>query len=304
MSNTPEPETPPDGAPPGPPGDGEAAPTGPPKGKIIWQDSPLAAGTARSIPVPVGGIAAAQPDPAADYSADAMAQRPRTQIMLEPLRTDPGQGPGQGSGPAAAASVPAPARTPVPALDDPEATVPPLSPGYASDRSGADVRKAPADDASPFDPGPPFAARSGGRRNTARLWLIAALVFGAALLALTAAVASFGLPDWLPGQHKVFGDAHAELHLSFPPARQERRMLPGGTEYFGASGTITNAGRAAQHVPGLRLVLRDAADKIVYQWDIAPPRRDLAPGESMTINEARTDVPRSARFAEIGWKPE
>ena len=57
-------------------------------------------------------------------------------------------------------------------------------------------------------------------------------------------------------------------------------------------------------MPGLRLVLRDAADKIVYQWDIAPPRRDLAPGESMTINEARTDVPRSARFAEIGWKPE
>ena len=292
MSNTPEPETAPDGAPPGPPGppgDGEAAHAGPPEGKIIWQESPLAAGTARSLPVPAGGIAAAQPDPAGDYSAEAMAQRPRTQIMLEPLRTDPAQAP----------VAPAASRTPVPALDDPAATVPPLSPG----RLGADLRQAPADDASPFDPGAPFAPRH-GRRNTARLWLIAALVFGAALLALTAAVASFGLPDWLPGQHKVFGDAHAELHLSFPPARQERRMLPGGTEYFGASGTISNVGRAAQHVPGLRLVLRDAADKIVYQWDIAPPRRDLAPGESMTINEARTDVPRSARFAEIGWKPE
>ena len=81
-------------------------------------------------------------------------------------------------------------------------------------------------------------------------------------------------------------------------------MLPGGAEYFGASGTVTNVGRTAQHVPGLRLVLRDAQDKIVYQSDIAPPRRDLAPGESMTINEARTDVPPSARFAEIGWKPE
>ena len=30
----------------------------------------------------------------------------------------------------------------------------------------------------------------------------------------------------------------------------------------------------------------------------------LAPGESMTINEAVTDVPKSARFAEIGWKPD
>ena len=297
MSNTPQPE---DGAPPGPPGDGEPPhqaphdrpPGGPPKGRILWQDSPLAAGTARSTPVsgpvPAAQIDAAVPDAAGDYSAEVMARRPRTQIMLEPLRTDPGQG--------AAAQ----ARSPVPALDDPEATVPPLSPGHVPDHTGADLRHAPADDSSPFDPGPPFAPR----RNTARLWLIAALVFAAALLALTAAVASFGLPDWLPGQHRVFGDAHAELHLSFPPARQERRMLPGGTEYFGASGTITNVGRAAQHVPAVRLVLRDAADKNVYQWDIAPPRRDLAPGESMTINEARTDVPRSARFAEIGWKPE
>ena len=274
---------PPRGTPPG----GFAAP----KGRIVWQDSPLAAGNARSIPVLGGEIAAAVPDPAVDYSADAMVQRPRTQIMLEPLRTDPGQA----SGPPTAL-----ARAPVPALDDPERTVPPLSPGHGGD----DLRDAPVDDASPFDPGPPFAGKGGGRRNTARLWLIAALVFAAALLALTAAVASFGLPDWLPGQHKIFGQAHAALQLSFPPARQERRMLPGGAEYFGASGTITNIGRSAQHVPALRLVLRDAGDKIVYQWDIAPPRRDLAPGESMTINEARTDVPRSARFAEIGWKPE
>ena len=279
--------TPPDGAPPGgaPPG-GSAGPQSPPKGHVVWQESPLATGSARSIPVPAGGIAAAVPDPAGDYSADAMAQRPRTQIMLEPLRADPGQ----------AETAPVQARAPVPALDDPEATVPPLSP----DNAGETLRHAPEDDSSPFDRGPPFAPR----RNTAKLWLLAALVFAAALLALTAAVASFGLPDWLPGQHKVFGEAHAELHLSFPPARQERRMLPGGAEYFGASGTITNVGRNAQHVPGLRLVLRDAGDKIVYQWDIAPPRRDLAPGESMTINEARTDVPRSARFAEIGWRPE
>ena len=34
-----------------------------------------------------------------------------------------------------------------------------------------------------------------------------------------------------------------------------------------------------------------------------PPKRSLAPGESVTVNEAVTDVPRSARFAEIGWKP-
>jgi hypothetical protein len=37
---------------------------------------------------------------------------------------------------------------------------------------------------------------------------------------------------------------------------------------------------------------------------VPPPQRTLAPGESVTINEAVTDIPRSARFAEIGWKPE
>jgi hypothetical protein len=30
----------------------------------------------------------------------------------------------------------------------------------------------------------------------------------------------------------------------------------------------------------------------------------LKPGESVTINEAVTDVPKSAKVAEIGWKPE
>jgi hypothetical protein len=34
-----------------------------------------------------------------------------------------------------------------------------------------------------------------------------------------------------------------------------------------------------------------------------PNKRELAPGETITINEAVTDVPKSAKSAEIGWKP-
>ena len=57
-------------------------------------------------------------------------------------------------------------------------------------------------------------------------------------------------------------------------------------------------------MPPILIVLRDARDRIVYSWEMQPPRRTLAPGESVSVNEAVTDVPRSARFAEIGWKPD
>ena len=91
--------------------------------------------------------------------------------------------------------------------------------------------------------------------------------------------------------------------LDFPRAQQERRTLPNGTEYFGASGTVKNVGRETRTVPSILIVLRDARERIVYSWEIPPPKPTLAPGETVTINEAVTDVPRSARIAEIGWKP-
>ena len=79
--------------------------------------------------------------------------------------------------------------------------------------------------------------------------------------------------------------------------------MPNGTEFFGASGSITNIGTAARPLPTILIVLRDSRDRIVYSWEVPPPQRNLAPGASVTINEAVTDIPRSARFAEIGWKP-
>jgi hypothetical protein len=79
--------------------------------------------------------------------------------------------------------------------------------------------------------------------------------------------------------------------------------LPNGTEFFGASGTVTNVGRETRTLPPILIVMRDARDRIVYSWEVAPPQRTLAPGESVTINEAVTDVPKAAKFAEIGWKP-
>jgi hypothetical protein len=155
------------------------------------------------------------------------------------------------------------------------------------------------DDASQFDHEPPFRRR----RNPLRMWTYAAVVFALVIAALIVAVSYWGLPAWVPVSRPTFAAAQADLQLDFPADQQERRQLPDGTEYFGASGTITNIGKVTRNVPPILIVLRDAQDRIVYSWEVYPPKRSLAPGESETVNQAVTDVPRSAKVAEIGWKP-
>ena len=156
---------------------------------------------------------------------------------------------------------------------------------------------------SSFAHEPPFRPR----RNPAKLWTAAAVAFALLVAALIGAVSVWGVPDWVPqislGARPTFGAAEPDLVLEFPPERQDRRTLPNGTEFFGASGTVTNVGQETQKVPSILIVLRDARDRKVYEWVVRPPKSALAPGESVTINEAVTDVPRSAKVAEIGWKP-
>jgi predicted Zn finger-like uncharacterized protein len=141
------------------------------------------------------------------------------------------------------------------------------------------------------------------RRNPARMWTMAAALFALVSLGAIAATAWYGLPDWMPFARQTFAEDQPGLVLEFPAKRQDRRKLPDGTEFFGASGTITNVGRSARSVPTILIVLRDARERIVYSWEVAPPKRVLAPGEAISINEAVTDIPPSAKFAEFGWKP-
>jgi hypothetical protein len=180
------------------------------------------------------------------------------------------------------------AEAPPPLADDP-LPPPPVQPPYSS----------ATDDTSQFDAAPPFRRR----RNTLKLWTWAAAVFALLAAGTIVAVSYLGLPDWVPVSRPVFALAQPELQLDFPPAQQERRQLPNGTEFFGASGTITNTGSRTRRVPTILIVLRDGRERIVYSWEVKPPKRSLAPGESVSVNEAVTDVPRSARSAEIGWKP-
>ncbi len=155
------------------------------------------------------------------------------------------------------------------------------------------------EDQSAFAHEPPFRPRL----NKLKLWTWAAVLFAVVSAAAIGAVAWYGLPDWMPLSHQTFAEAQPGLVLDFPPNKQDRRTLPDGTEFFGASGTITNVGRTRRSVPTVLIVLRDARERIVYSWEVAPPKRQLAPGESVNINEAVLDVPKSAKIAEIGWKP-
>ncbi len=156
-------------------------------------------------------------------------------------------------------------------------------------------------DAEPsrFEYRPPFTTR----RNPLKMWTAAAVVFALLAAAAVATVNFYGLPSWAPFSQPTFGLNQASLQLEFPPGEQERRTLPSGTEYFEANGTVTNIGTETVSVPPILIVLRDERNRIVYDWVIAPPVAELAPGESVSISEAKTDVPRSARVAEIGWSP-
>lgn len=191
---------------------------------------------------------------------------------------------------------------PPPPVAEPE--IPPPLPAEpvqppAREASAVGLAETAEDDASQFDAAPPFRRR----RNTLRLWTWAAAIFALLAAGAMAAVSYWGLPDWVPVSRPTFDVGQPDLQLDFPADQQERRQLPNGIEYFGASGTITNVGSEARSVPPILIVLRDARERIVYSFEVQPPKRNLAPGESVTVNEAVTDVPRSARLAEIGWKP-
>lgn len=190
-----------------------------------------------------------------------------------------------------------------PQAPEPEVAEPPLPPEPVS---AAPVYSDPIPDTygyeeqSSFAHEPPFRPR----RNPAKLWTAAAVLFALVAIAGIGATLLYGTPSWLPFAKETFAPDPPGLVLDFPPNRQDRRTLPNGTEFYGTSGTITNVGTSRRSVPAVLVVLYDAKERVVYRWKVIPPKRELAPGESMTINEALTVVPKSAKYAVTGWSPD
>lgn len=250
---------------------------------------------------------AAAPAPAPSPAAE-MAEAPAAQPAPQPAARPEPVAPRAAPPPRPAIVVPRPP-APQPAQQPPRQPAPrpepsPLArspqraaPSYYDDTA---TKHYADESSSSFDFSPPFRPR----RNWARIGTYGAVAFAIATLGLTAAVAFGGLPDWLPIPHQTFQQAQPDLKLDFPRTRQDRKPLPDGTEFFSVSGTISNIGAQSRSVPSLLVVLRDRRETIVYEKELVPARNQLAPGETITVNEALTDIPKSAAAAEIGWKPD
>jgi predicted Zn finger-like uncharacterized protein len=169
----------------------------------------------------------------------------------------------------------------------PAAPPPPLR-EPASARSAASVLgPAPQQEPENYDAfahEPPFRPR----RNLAKLWTILAVAAAFLMLAATAAVYSFGLPELgvdiaLPGRDAT------PLKLTDILARKE--ALASGNALLSVTGRITNPTKSVQRVPQLRAEVRDPSGKAIYSWSISPPVSELQPGQSAIFNSAEMDVP-------------
>ncbi len=155
------------------------------------------------------------------------------------------------------------------------------------------------DGGSSFDYSPPFTRR----RNPLRMWTIAAGVFALLATGTVVAVNYYGVPDWLPVTKPTFGVGQANLELDFPADQQRKELLGTGEEIFRVRGSISNTGQETVSVPTLMVVFRDERERNVGNWVVVPSKRELAPGESLNVTEAITDIPPAARVALVGWAP-
>ncbi|RNJ62560.1 MAG: thioredoxin [Porphyrobacter sp. IPPAS B-1204] len=155
------------------------------------------------------------------------------------------------------------------------------------------------DGESQFDYRAPFTRR----RNTLRMWTIAAALFAALATGTIVAVNYYGLPDWVPISRPTFGVSRPGLVLDFPETQQRKEALESGEVIFRVRGTIANTGRESLDVPNVLVVFSDQRERDIGDWLVTPSQRRLAPGETITVTQAINNIPPGAAGAAIGWAP-
>ena len=158
---------------------------------------------------------------------------------------------------------------------------------------------APEHEYDPFAPEPPFKPR----RNPARRWTAAAFVAGFSMLLGTGAILYSGAPG-IAAQLGLGIGGEAETPLRFTDKNVELRTMPSGSELFAVSGKVVNPTGDKQHVPDIRVELRDQQDRLVYSWRITPQTRNLGPKAAIDFNSAKLDVPPNARVVELSFASE
>ena len=172
---------------------------------------------------------------------------------------------------------------------------PPIAPPAAAPSPAAAMAAPAADRAQDYDAfahEPPFRPR----RNPARLWTIAAVTAGLAMLAAAAALLFFNVPNvatWLG-----MPAGNGQTPLTFVNVKQpDRRDLPTGSELFAVGGQIHNPTAERQPIPDIRVELYDAPKdgRMVYSWVIKPDQPTIAPGGTIDFYSGKLDVPANSK---------
>jgi predicted Zn finger-like uncharacterized protein len=198
--------------------------------------------------------------------------------------------------PAPPPEAPAPAE-PSPAAESPDDAY--ADPPFGEDDGFADVTDDDSEGGSQFEYRAPFTRR----RNALKMWTLAAAIFALLATGTALAVNTYGLPEWLPLQRPTFGVGQPGLALDFPTAEQRREPLESGEVIFRVRGTITNTASESLEVPNLLVVFSDARERNIGDWVVVPAKRQLAPGETITVTEAIANIPPGATGAALGWAP-
>lgn len=199
--------------------------------------------------------------------------------------------------PAARASEPAEA----PAIEAPPAAAPAAPRVYDDVSISPAPRSAGAADTGydPFAPQPPFKPR----RNPARRWTAAAVVAGVSMLLGAGAILYTGAPG-LAAQLGLGIGGEVDTPLLFTDKNVELRTMPNGSEVLAISGKVLNPTGAAQHVPDIRVELRDDSDRLVYSWRITPQARSLGPKTAIDFDGAKVDMPANAKVVQLSFANE
>lgn len=144
------------------------------------------------------------------------------------------------------------------------------------------------------------AAASRPRRNPAKLWTIAGIIFALAIMAAGGALSYFGPPQWAV-RAGLLADAEEPVLLFSLTKPAEWRVLSNGQEYFAFSAQIHNSGTNVEPVPPVVVQLRDKQGRLVFSWTTRADKAELKPGEEAAINESRVDIPHNVENISLSF---